>query len=152
MGLKISEIVSIALLAFVGGLYWGPWVALTRTIGTFSPEVLLVVVKRMSGNMAPVMTILMPLALLSTVSVLIFSFDNRPHTFYLALAALALFIVTLIVTLVVEVPIVTKMDSWTPSTIPGDWEQLRDRWGSFHLLRIVPAVAGLILLIIGAIL
>src|ERR1700685_2612587 len=123
MALKISEIVSISLLAFVGGLYWGPWVALTRTIGTFSPEVLLVVVKRMSRNMAPVMTILMPVALLSTVPVLIFSSDNRPYTFCLALAALVLFIVTLIVTLVVEVPIVNEMDSWTRSTIPEDWEQ-----------------------------
>ena len=152
MALKVSEIVSIVLLAFVGGLYWGPWVALTRTIGTFSSEVLLVVVKRMSRNMAPVMTVLMPVALLSTVPVLVLSFDNRPHTFYLTLVALALFIVTLIVTLTVEVPIVTKMESWTPSTIPENWEQLRDRWGSFHLLRIVPAIAGLILLIIGAIL
>ena len=152
MALKISEIVSIALLAFVGGLYWGPWVALTRTIGTFSSEVLLVVVKRMSRNMAPVMTVLMPVAILSTVPVLIFSFDNRPHTFYLTLVALALFIVTLIVTLTVEVPIVTEIDSWTPSTIPENWQQLRDRWGSFHLLRIIPAIAGLILLIIGAIL
>jgi uncharacterized membrane protein len=152
MALKISEIVSIVLLAFVGGLYWGPWMALTRSIGTFSSEVLLVVVKRMSRNMAPVMTVLMPVALLSTVPVLILSFDNRPHAFYLTLVALALFIVTLIVTLTVEVPIVTKMESWTPSTIPENWEQLRDRWGSFHLLRIVPAIAGLILLIIGAIL
>jgi uncharacterized membrane protein len=152
MALKVSEIVSIVLLAFVGGLYWGPWVALTRSIGTFSSEALLAVVKRMSRNMAPVMTVLMPVALLSTVPVLVLSFDNRPHTFYLTLVALALFIVTLIVTLTVEVPIVTKMESWTPSTIPENWEQLRDRWGSFHLLRIVPAIAGLILLIIGAIL
>src|SRR5258708_399068 len=127
MALKISEIVSMTLLAFVAGLYWGPWVALTRTIDTFSPETFLVVVKRMSRNMSPVMSILMPVALLSTVPVLIFSFDSRPHIFYLALAALALFIVTPIVTLAVEVPIVAKMGSWTPSTIPVDWEQLRDR-------------------------
>lgn len=152
MALKLFEIVSIVLLAIVGGLFWGPWIALTRTIATFSPEMLIVIVKRMSQNMAPVMTALMPLALLSTLPVLILSFDTRPHTFYLTLAALALFIVTLIVTLTVEVPIVTKIDSWTPDVLPEDWERLRDRWGSFHLLRVIPAMAGLVFLLVGAIL
>ncbi|MGP0030369.1 MAG: anthrone oxygenase family protein [Acidimicrobiales bacterium] len=151
MALDISEVVSIVLLALVGGLYWGPWIALTRTMAVLSPEVLIVVVKRMSQNMAPIMTALMPLALLSGVPVLILSFDIYPHTFWLTLAALALFVVTFIVTVVVEVPIVTKIDSWTPATLPEDWERLRDRWGSFHLLRVVPAIAGLVLLVVGAI-
>jgi hypothetical protein len=59
--------------------------------------------------------------------------------------------VTLIVTLVVEVPIVKQMDTWMASTLPDNWQELRDRWGAFHLLRIVPAVAGLILLLVGVI-
>jgi hypothetical protein len=148
---KIWELVSIVLLTLVGGLYWGPWLALTRSMATFEPGVFLAIVKRMSRNMAPLMTILMPAALLSTVPVLILSFSTRPSTFYLTLAALALFSVTLLVTVLVEVPIVAQIEAWTVATMPGNWQQLRDRWGAFHLLRIVPAIAGLACLLAGAI-
>jgi len=97
------------------------------------------------------MIVLMPMALLSTVPVLFFSYSERPETFYLALAALALFIATLVVTMAVEVPIVKTMVTWTVQSLPDNWQQLRDRWGTFHLLRIIPSLIGLVLLLIGAI-
>jgi hypothetical protein len=59
-----------------------------------------------------------------------------------------MFFVTLIVTGVVEVPIVQKMDTWTASTLPYDWQLLRDCWGAFHLLRNVPAILVLVLLLV----
>jgi uncharacterized membrane protein len=148
---KIWELISIVLLALVGGLYWGPWLALSRSMATFEPDVFLAIVKRMSRNMAPLMTILMPAALLSTVPVLILSSGHRPSTFYLTLAALALFLVTLLVTVLIEVPIVAQIETWTVTTMPAGWQQLRDRWGAFHLLRVIPALAGLVLLLAGAI-
>jgi hypothetical protein len=151
MALKCFELLSILLLTMVGGLYWGPWLALSRSMATFEPVVFLAIVKRMNRNMEPVMTILMPVALASTVPVMVLSFGTQRHTFYLTLAGLTLFLVTLLVTLAVEVPIVKQMDTWTASTLPNNWQELRDRWGAFHLLRIVPAVAGLTLLLVGVI-
>ncbi len=151
MALKLFELLSIVLLMIVGGLYWGPWVALSRSMATFEPGVFLAIVKRMNRNMEPVMTVLMPVALVSTLPVMVLSFGKQRHTFYLTLAGLAMFLVTLMVTLVVEVPIVKQMDTWTGSTLPDDWQELRDRWGAFHLLRILPAVAGLILLLVSVI-
>ena len=62
-----------------------------------------------------------------------------------------LFVVTLIVTLRVEVPIVTQMAAWTVATLPDNWQQLRDRWGAFHLLRIIPSALGLVFYLVGAI-
>src|SRR5450631_2696522 len=102
MTLPICQLISIVLLTLVGGLYWGPWVALTRSLPSFEPEVLLVIVKRMSRNMAPVMTILMPVALSSTAPVLFLSLNKQPATFYLTATALALFVVTVFVTMFVE--------------------------------------------------
>lgn len=150
MDIEVWEIVSITLLALVGGMYWGPWLAVSRSMATFEPDVFLAIVKRMSLNMAPLMTVLTPVALLSTVPVLILSYGTRPETFYLTLAALALFILTLLVTMIVEVPIVKQIETWTVATLPKNWQQLRDRWGRFHLLRIVPAIVGLVLLLVGA--
>jgi hypothetical protein len=47
------------------------------------------------------------------------------------------------VTVLVEVPIVQAITSWTVPTLPADWAQLRDRWVSCHLVRVVAGVAGL---------
>ena len=70
MALKLFELLSIVLLMIVGGLYWGPWVALSRSMATFEPGVFLAIVKRMNRNMEPVMTVLMPVALVSTLPAL----------------------------------------------------------------------------------
>ena len=144
------QVISIVLSALVMGVFWGPWVGLTGSIGTFEPETFLAIVKRMSRNLAPVMTVLMPVGLLSMVPVLIFAFDGRPVTFYLTLAALACFAAALVVTMTTEVPIVKQIESWTASTLPDNWEHLRDKWVSFHLVRVISAIAGLTLLVAGA--
>jgi uncharacterized membrane protein len=132
-------------------MFFGPWVALTRTIGVFPPDVLIAIVSRMNRNMAPVMTALMPAALLSTIPVLLVSYGARPRTFYMALTALALLVVSLLVTMIVEVPIVKLVETWTISTIPGDWQRLRDRWGAFHVVRVVAGISAFALLVAGAV-
>jgi hypothetical protein len=47
---------------------------------------------------------------------------------------------------------VEQIVTWTVATLPGNWDQLRDRWQAFHVIRVVASVAGLVLLLIGAIL
>src|SRR5437588_11483649 len=126
MTMKIWELISIVLAALASGLFFGPWLALSRSMATFEPEVFLAIVDRMNRNMAPVMTILMPAALLSLVPVLFISYNERPETFYLTLTALALFLVALLVTVLVEVPIVKQIATWTVSTLPDHWQPLRD--------------------------
>lgn len=150
MTLKLFELTSIVLLVLASGMYWGPWLALTRSMATFEPEVFLAIVRRLNANMQPLMTALLPVALLSTLPVLYLAYGRRPQTFYLTLTGLCMFIVTLLVTIFIEVPIVKQIGTWTGSTLPDNWRQLRDRWGAFHLARIVPSVAGLVLILIGA--
>jgi hypothetical protein len=145
------QVISIVLAALVMGVLWGPWVALTRSIATFESEAFLAIVKQLSRNLAPLMTILMPVALLSMVPVLVLAASGRPATFYLTLAAFACFVVALVVTMTTEVPIVKQIESWTIMTFPHNWEHLRDKWVRFHVLRVVSAIAGLTLLAIGAV-
>lgn len=152
MALKAFEVISIVLAALVGGMFWGPWLALSRTMSTFEPETFLAVTHRMTRNMAPLMTALMPAALLSIAPVLLISFGRRPATFWLALAGMALYALALLVTVVIEVPIVTRIATWTAATLPVNWRQLRDRWGAFHVVRVASALAGLTFLVVGALL
>lgn len=97
------------------------------------------------------MTALLPIALLSTLPVLFLAYGSRLPLFYLTLTALLLFVVTLLVTALVEVPIVKEIVTWKASILPKDWRQLRDRWGAFHYARIVPSLVGLVLILVGAI-
>lgn len=151
MILKTCELISIFLLIFVSGMYWGPWLALSRSMRTFEPDIFLSIAHRMDKNMAQVMTFLVPISLVAAVPVLVLSFSQRPVTFYLGLVGLSLFLITLFVTLLIEVPIVKKIRGWELSSLPNNWQELRDRWGAFHYFRIIPSIVGLALFLIGAI-
>lgn len=118
---------------------------------TFTPEVFLAIVDRMNRNMAPLMTVLMPASLLSIIPVLLYSYRSQPTIFYLNTIAFALFIIALCVTVFVEIPIVEEIVTWTVATLPGNWQQLRDRWIRFHVIRVIAGLASLVLLTIGAI-
>jgi uncharacterized membrane protein len=149
--MKTWELISIVLSALVAGMFHGPWVALSRSMRTFTPEVFLAIVDRMNRNMAPLMTVLMPAALLSIIPVLFLSYREQPLTFYLSATAFLLFIVALLVTVLVEVPIVEEVVTWKVSTLPPNWQEIRDRWTRFHLIRVIAGVASLVLLVAGAI-
>jgi uncharacterized membrane protein len=151
MALKIWELVSILVSALVTGVFWGPWLGLSRSADAFQPEVFIAVVQRMFRNLAPVMTVLMPAAMLSILPVLFLSYNERQNTFYLNVAGLGLFIIVLLVTVVVEVPIAMQIDTWTTTTLPDNWEQLRDRWKKYHVLRTLTSIAGFLVLLIAAI-
>jgi uncharacterized membrane protein len=149
--MKMWELASIVCSALVAGMFYGPWAALSRSMRTFAPEVFLAIVDRMNRNMAPVMTVLMPAALLAMIPVLIASYGTYPKIFSLYAAAFILFIVALAVTVLVEVPIVKEIATWTVATLPANWQQVRDRWVRFHVIRVVAGLASLVLLLIAAI-
>jgi uncharacterized membrane protein len=149
--MKTWELISIVLSALVAGMFHGPWVALSRSMSSFAPEVFLAIVDRMNRNMAPVMTVLMPAALLSIIPVMLLSYRTQPLTFYLSAAAFVLFIVAVLVTVVVEAPIVEEIVTWKVSTLPGNWEEIRDRWTRFHIIRVVAGLVSVVLLVVGAI-
>jgi uncharacterized membrane protein len=149
--MKTWELISIVLSALTAGMFHGPWVALSRSMRSFTPNVFLAIVDRMNRNMAPVMTVLMPATMLSLVPVLLLSYHQRPRVFYLNATAFVLFVVALMVTVFVEVPIVEEIVTWTVSTLPENWQQLRDRWTRFHVIRVVAGLVSFVVLVIAAI-
>jgi uncharacterized membrane protein len=149
--MKTWELISIVLSALTAGMFQGPWIALSRSMRSFTPEVFLAIVNRMNRNMAPVMTVLLPATLLSIVPVLLMSYGGYPRVFYLNAAAFGLFIIALAVTVFIEVPIVEEIVKWKVSTLPGNWQELRDRWMRFHVIRVVAGLGSVVLLVIAAI-
>jgi hypothetical protein len=147
--LRLLDVLAITLAALVLGVFWGPWLALTRSIRTLTPDVFLVVVHRLDKNLGAIMGVLFPVTILSLIAVSILSFGH-PVAFWFSVTATVLFLVALLVTAAVEVPIVKRIRGWTVTTMPTNWEALRDRWVSFHLLRVIPGILGLVLLATGA--
>jgi uncharacterized membrane protein len=148
--LEIWQFINIFLTALVTGVFWGSWLGLSRSIASLAPETFLAIGHSMIGNLGPVMPILMPAAMLTTLPVLYLVYGRRSKAFYPTLAGLALFIVALLITLLVEVPIDNQIAEWTATTLPTNWQQLRDRWEWFHVIRSWASVAGLALLLAGA--
>jgi uncharacterized membrane protein len=150
--LEIWQFINIFLSALVTGVFWGSWLGLSRSIASFPPETFLAIGHTMIDNIGPVMPILMPAAMLATLPVLFLLYQRRSRALYPTLAGLALFIIALLVTLIVEVPIDNQIQEWTVTSLPANWEQLRDRWELFHVIRTWASVIGLALLIAGALL
>lgn len=149
--LHAVELVSILLTALVLGVYWGPWIALSRTMSSLDASSFLAVTHRMDRNLAPVMTVLSPAALLSIAAVAVLSIGH-PLQLVLAIGALVAVGATVIVSVAVEVPIVVKFRAWADvAAMPEGWQLLRDRWVSFHLARVTGGLLGLGLLAAAAI-
>jgi uncharacterized membrane protein len=140
---KILKFISLFLFALVAGVFWGTWFSLSRSIASITPGTFLEVGGIMIGNLALPMRILMPAALLSMLPVLFVQFRRRNiAAFFLAVAGLLLFVLALVVTLTVNVPIDNQIRQWTVTTLPYDWQVIRDRWEFYHGLRTFASLAG----------
>jgi hypothetical protein len=104
-------------------------------MATLSPETFLEVSHAMIGNLGIIMAVLMPAAMLTTLPVLYLLYRRRPKRFYTTLIGFMLFVLALLITLLVEVPLDFQFQQWTPATLPSNWQQLRNHWAWLHLLR-----------------
>jgi hypothetical protein len=145
------QLASLLVAALTLGVFWGPWIGLTRTLAGFDTPAFLAIVHRMDRNLGSLMTVLFPLTIASIAAVLLASAGGRPAVFALSAAGLVCFLLALVVTMRIEVPIVTRIRAWTASTLPADWQAQRDRWVSFHLARVLSGFAGFGLLAAGAV-
>ena len=148
--LQIWQFINILLSALITGVFWGSWLGLSRSMATFRPETFLAIASAMIGNLGTIMAILVPAALLTTLPVLYLLYRRRSDAFYTTLGGFGFFVIALLITLLVEVPLDMEFQTWTLSTLPANWEQLRDRWEWYHVLRSWASVAGLALLLAGA--
>lgn len=142
MKLKISQYIALFLLLLVTGTFWGTWFTLTRSLETFSAQEFIHIGKTIIANVAWPMRIIMPLAIAFVILSLWWYPDKKSAGFYVCLLAGVLLVITLLVTVGIEVPIDNEIKQWSASTLPGNWEEIRDRWKVFHAIRTLTAVAS----------
>lgn len=137
--------IALLLLMLVSGVFWGPWFALHRSLHTFDGNTFIKIVRTIAGNLALPMRLLMPACLLFMLLSTVYFPHKDSLLFYSNAAAFALSALSLIITLAVEVPIVTRVLGWTANAIPADWEAQRNRWVRFHVLRTFTSLAAFVL-------
>ena len=151
MLLKIFEFISVVFTGPVAAMFIGPWAALTRSLASFAPETMITIARRLNDNMAPLMTPLMPAAIISSLPLMYMAYGNDMAVFSLAFSACAFLLASLYVTMAIEVPVVRKIMSWDANHLPANWQMLRDRWVGYHVYRVAAGAVAFLALMVAAI-
>jgi uncharacterized membrane protein len=139
---QVIQFFGLFLLMLVTGVFWGPLFSLHRTLHVFDKKEFMLIVKTIAGNLEVPMRIMMPLCIfIMAISVYIYPIKDSIG-FYLSLTSLLLIVISLIITIVVEVPIVKKIQQWSVETMPENWEAIRNRWVKFHVIRTCMSLAS----------
>jgi len=139
---QLIQFVALFLLMMVTCIFWGPWLSLHRSMKTFTKDEFIHIVKVMAANLAIPMRIIMPLCILFISLSVVFYQQKDSFGFYMIITSLCLSIVALLVTILVEVPIVNQIKQWTTASIPTDVETIQDRWLKFHVIRTFASLAS----------
>ncbi|MBO3101173.1 DUF1772 domain-containing protein [Cellulomonas fengjieae] len=67
-----------------------------------------------------------------------------------AWAAVALLLVSVVMSVALLVPINNRSKAWTPETVPSDWREQTSRWDRLHLVRLAVIVTAFVLVALAA--
>ena len=149
MKLRAVEFAALILSALVMGVFWGTWFTLTRSLDNFSAAEFIHIGKTIISNAAIPMSILMPVTLLLMLFAILLVRRENKFSFYSYSISFLLMVVTLIITVAVEVPIDNKIKTWTEATVSANWGSLRERWNEFHSTRTFTSIASVFLFALG---
>jgi hypothetical protein len=145
MALKIARFISIFLAALAFGLTYAhvmelpgqralsgaEWLAVQHTFyGGYA----------ITGAIAEIVGLLATLVVLALVR-------HRPVMRILLLLAALCPVAMLVFYFIGNAPLNAQIASWTPTTLPADWQQVRDAWSSWHVASAVAAFIWLVLLL-----
>lgn len=143
----IVQFIALVLLMLITGIFWGTWFSLSRSIKKLSAATFLENGKAFINNLAKPMRFMMPLTILFVIASIIFYPHKASAGFVLCIVSLALIIITLLITLVIEVPIDNQIKTWTVFSLPSNWESLRSKWQLFHTIRTFTSIGSFVFLL-----
>ena len=93
--------------------------------------------------------VVQPLAFLSMLALAVLMRGDRP-SFWFVCAACAAMLAGALVTRVVHIPINQRLQTWSASELPGTLEALRQRWWTWHVVRVAALLTSFAALILAA--
>ena len=152
MAIRATQFVAVFLQVLVVGAFWGSWIGLSRFIKTLTPATFVEVGHVMMDGYGPIMSVLMPAAVLATLVAGILTYRRNPLAGFLTLVGFVCVAGATAITLIVNVPIDEMMAGWTVATLPADWMQIRDRWETYHTARTFVTLGGVAATLAGSLL
>jgi hypothetical protein len=138
---------ALVLISLVLGTVFGIWRGYDPS--AYSPATFIEVHQ---GAVRGLNTLIPALGLATLVAIVVLAIvaRDRPAVLGVYVAAIIAIAVGGLVTRFGNQPINEQVMGWTASSLPTDWAAIRDRWWSFHLIRLAASFVGELLLI-GAI-
>ncbi len=139
---RLIDFGALFFLMLFTGVFVGTWLPISRYISDLSAAEFLKFMQLIINSTAVPMQIIMPTGVaLAAISV----WNSKSRTsrrFYIAILSVALFVVVLVISLAMLVPLNLQLIHLAPGTIPDDWEHIRDKWKAIHTLRTFIAIVG----------
>nr|WP_240898362.1 anthrone oxygenase family protein [Agromyces luteolus] len=140
--IAIAEFVSLMLVGLVAGILLATQLGQLRVQRRLGARDFTLVKHEFEVALGRVMPVLVIAAGVSIVPLVVLRFPAGPAAFVAALAALALWIGVIVVTLVFNAPVNALAARWDPESPPEDWQALRAKWHRGQTIRTPLAVAA----------
>jgi uncharacterized membrane protein len=129
------ELLSLLLVGWIAGAELGSWCCVQPVVARLPYEQFVAAEQGMLRTFGRLMPVLMPLSGILAVALIILSRHETRVVFWLRVAAAVCIAVTVVTTLLVNVPINTETASWQLTNDPSEWQQMRQRWHFFQGVR-----------------
>ena len=142
------ELLSLLLVGWIAGAELGSWCCVQPVVARLPYEQFVAAEQGMLRTFGRIMPILMPMSGILAVSLIILSRGDASFVLGLRVAAAVCIAVTVVTTLLVNVPINTRTAMWQMINDPAEWQQMRERWHFFQGVRGALFAAAFVLLAI----
>jgi uncharacterized membrane protein len=129
------EIASLVLVGLVAGAELGSWCCVQPVVARLPYESFVAAEQGMLRTFGRIMPVLMPLSAIVAVVLAVVSASDLRAVFWLRVAAAVCITVTVMTTLLVNVPINNRTAQWQPTDDEAEWYRMRSRWHRFQGVR-----------------
>jgi len=138
-------IATLFTLMLVCGVFWGLYFAISRSYQVFTAAELAKIARTIVANLeVPMRNISLACLFLMGLSIIFYP-HKTAWEFGAMIVSLLFLISALAITIAVEVPINQQVVTWTNENTPTNWEQLRNRWQYYNVVRTIMALMSFVL-------
>ncbi len=150
MAVKVARFVNLVLAGVLTGNEFGGWAGTHPALRTLPPAAHVRAEQAVTRRFGAIMPFLMTATIVSCAPVLALAGDRRSAGYRCTLAGMLCYLAMLGVTFAGNMPINRRTLELSADVEPSAWLALRARWDRWHALRNALNLAGLGLLVAGA--
>jgi uncharacterized membrane protein len=129
------ELTSLLLVGWIAGAELGSWCCVQPVVARLPYEAYVAAEQGMLRTFGRIMPVLMPLSGVLAIVLVAVSRGESNVVFGFRVAAAVCLAITVVSTLIVNVPINTRTARWQTGDDPFEWQSMRERWHAFQGLR-----------------